>query len=116
MRVFQRSKFQRRIVMPLILTCFLSGCYKWVTLEPPVEQAIAEHNGKVRITLEDGRRVEFDSAPVADEFWHRRAQRDTAFSEVAKAEVRKTNVVGTVGVLLGAIAGYVVLCEASFAC
>ncbi len=53
MRVFQRSEFQRHLVIPLMLTCFLSGCYKWVPLEPPVEQAIAEHNGKVRITLED---------------------------------------------------------------
>ncbi len=33
MRVFRRSKFQRHIVIPLMLTCFLSGCYKW-SLQP----------------------------------------------------------------------------------
>ncbi len=27
MRVFRRSKFQRHIVVPLMLTCFLSSCY-----------------------------------------------------------------------------------------
>ncbi len=33
MRVFRRSKFQRHIVIPLMLVCFLSGCYKWVPPE-----------------------------------------------------------------------------------
>jgi hypothetical protein len=117
MPVFRRSKFQRRIVIPLMLVCFTAACHKWVPLEPPVEQALAEHNGKVRITLEGGRRVDFNSGRVAEEFWHGSAQRDTAFSSVAKAEVRKTNVVGMVGFLVGVVVGTVVLCEAgAFAC
>ena len=111
------SNFQRRIVTPLMLVCFMAACHKWVPLEPPVEQALAEHNGKARITLEDGQRVEFNSARVAEEFWHGSVQRDTAFSSVAKAEVRKTNVVGTVGFLVGLVVGTVVLCEVgAFAC
>ncbi len=117
MRVFRRSKFQRHLVIPLTLVCFMAACHHWVAVEPPVEQALAEHNGKVRMTLEDGRRVEFNSARVAEEFWQSSAQRDTAFSNVAKAEVRKTNVVGLVGFLVGVVVGTVVLCEGGvFAC
>ena len=104
MRVFRRSKFQRHLVIPLMLTCFLSACHKWVPLEAPVEQALSEHHGKVRLTLEDGRRVEYGSGPAALAFWHRRAQRDTALSDVPKAEVRKTDVVGTGGVVVGVAA------------
>ena len=119
MRVFRRSKFQRHLVIPLMLTCFLAACHKWAPLEAPVEQALAEHNGKARITLEDGRRVEFNSARVAEEFWQSSAQRDTAFSDVAKAEVRKTDVVGIVGLVVGigaalfvaAVITFVVVCE-----
>ncbi len=33
MRVFRRSKFQLHLVIPLMLTCFLSGCRKW-SLQP----------------------------------------------------------------------------------
>jgi hypothetical protein len=29
MRVFRQSKFQRHLLIPLMLTCFLSGCYRW---------------------------------------------------------------------------------------
>ncbi len=119
MRVFRRSKFQRHIVIPLMLVCFMAACHKWVPLEAPVEQALSEHNGKVRLTLEDGRRVEYGSGPAALAFWHRRAQRDTALSEVPKAEVRKTDVVATVGLVVGitavvlvaAVLAYVEACD-----
>jgi ferric-dicitrate binding protein FerR (iron transport regulator) len=99
MRVFRRSKFQRHIVIPLMLVCFMAACHKWVPVEPPVEQMLAEHDGEVRLTLEDGRRVEVNSGRVALAFLH--AQRDTALSDVAKAEVRKSDVVGTLGLVVG---------------
>ena len=133
MRMFRRSKFQRHIVIPLMLICLLSACHKWVPLESPLEQALAEHHGKVRLTLEDGQRVELESVFVARDsvFW--RAHDDvglgamrSAFgaplSDVAKAEVRKTDVVGTVGLVVGvsfaamlaAAAAFVITCEEDF--
>ncbi len=107
----------RRPLVLVTLVCFMAACHKWAPLEAPVEQALAEHNGEVRLTLEDGRRVDFDSGPVALAFWHRRAERDTALSDVPKAEVRKTDVVGTVGLVVGIGAalfgGLVLVCVAT---
>ena len=61
MRVFQRSKFQHRIVIPLILTCFLSGCYK---LSVPDASALSEEAPeRARIALSDGR-VELPSLEI----------------------------------------------------
>ncbi len=97
----------RRPLVLVTLVCFMAACHHWVAVEPPVEQTLAEHDGEVRLTLEDGRRVEVNSGGVALAFL--RAQRDTALSNVAKAEVRKSDIVGTVGLLLGAVAAYVVL-------
>lgn len=55
MRVFQRSKFQRHLVIPLMLTCFMSGCYK-LSVRPaptPFDEVLE----RARITLSDGRVV-----------------------------------------------------------
>ena len=56
MRVFRRSKFQRHLVLPLMLTCFLSGCYKWSGQPTPAYFDVAPE--RARITLDDGRVVE----------------------------------------------------------
>ena len=62
MRVFQRSKFQHRIVIPLILTCFLSGCYK---LSVPDASALSEEAPeRARMTVDDGRGVELRSPEI----------------------------------------------------
>ena len=71
----------------------------------------------MRLTLEDGRRVEYGSGPAALAFWHRRAQRDTALSNVPKAEVRKSDVGATVGlVVLGAAAAVGIVYAVSTIC
>ena len=58
MLYFRRSPFLRHVVLPLALASFLSACYKWVPLEPPVARAIAEtESGTVRITLADSSRI-----------------------------------------------------------
>ncbi len=119
MRVFRRSKFQRHLVIPLMLVCFMAACHKWVPLASPVEQALAEYHGKMRLTLETGHRIEVDSVYVARDsvFW--RAHDDAGLSatrsgfsvplsDVAKAEVRKSDVVGTVGLVVGITAAALV--------
>ncbi len=127
MRVFRRSKFQRHLVIPLMLVCFMAACHKWVPLESPLEQALTEHHGKVRLTLEDGQRVELESFFVArdsvfrDMFGATRSGVGVPLSDVAKAEVRKTDVAGTVGLVVGigaaivaaAVVGFLVVCEAT---
>ncbi len=124
MRVFRRSKFQRHIVIPLMLTCFLAACHKWAPLEAPVEQALADHHGKVRLTLEEGQRIEVDSVYVARDsvFWRAhddmglgvtRSGFSVPLSDVAKAEVRKSDVVGTVGLVVGVTFLGFVLCAAT---
>ena len=58
MLYFRRSPCLRRVILPLTLLAFLSACHKWVPLEPPVAQAIAEtESGTIRITLADSSRM-----------------------------------------------------------
>jgi hypothetical protein len=58
MLYFRRSPFLRRVVLPITLLAFLSACHKWVPLEPPVAQAVAERDpGTIRVTLADGSQV-----------------------------------------------------------
>ena len=62
MRVFRRSKFQRHLVIPLMLICFLSGCYKWSAQPGPATSHEAPE--RARITLSDGRVVELRSLEI----------------------------------------------------
>ncbi len=120
MRVFRRSKFQRHLVVPLMLVCFMSACHKWVQLESPLEQALAEHHGKVRLTLEDGQRVELESVFVArdsvfrDIFGATRSGVGVPLSDVVKAEVRRTDVAAIVGLVVAAAAAGVVIMAACY--
>jgi len=124
MRVFRRSKFQRHIMIPLMLVCFMSACHKWVPVASPLEWTLADHHGKVRLTLETGHRIEVDAVYVARDsvFWRAhddmglgatRSGFSVPLSDVAKAEVRKTDVVGTVGLVVGVTFLGFVLCAAT---
>ena len=62
MRVFRRSKFQRHLVLSLMLTCFLSGCYKWSVQSAPITLDAAPE--RARITLLDGRVVDPRSVEI----------------------------------------------------
>ncbi len=97
----------RRPLVLVTLVCFMSACHKWVPLESPVEQTLAEHHGKVRITLEGGQQVVLDSAWVARDSVFGVANGDTipvALSGVVEAEQRKANVPATVGLVVGGAA------------
>ena len=62
MRMFRRSKFQHHLVIPLMLTCFLSGCYKWSGQPTPAYVDAAPE--RARITLSDGRVVDPRSVEI----------------------------------------------------
>ena len=62
MRVFRRSKFQRHIVIPLMLVCFMSACHKWSV--QPGRPTLDEAPERARITLSDGRVVELRSLEI----------------------------------------------------
>ena len=86
----------------------MAACHKWVPLESPVEQTLAEHHGKVRLTLEDNQRVEFDSVWVSRDSIFSVASGDTvaiaSLSYVVGADERKANTTGTIVLVrLGAV-------------
>ena len=56
MQAFPRLKFQRHLVIPLMLTCFMSGCYK-LSVRPAAPTPFDEVLERARITLSDGRVV-----------------------------------------------------------
>jgi len=106
MRVYQRSKFQRHLVIPLLLTCFLTGCYKW-----SVQPASAISEGapeQVRLMLSDGSWVKLRSPEVRGDSivgWTKGASADTlaAYSRagLAAVEVRSIDVPKTTGLAVG---------------
>jgi hypothetical protein len=85
----------------------MAACHKWVPLESPVEQTLAEHHGKVRLTLEDGQRLVFDSVRVARDSVFEFRGDDAAplgpLADVFKAEQRGSNTIGTVLLVSGAV-------------
>ncbi len=104
------NPLHRRVVVLVTLVCFVAACHKWVPLESPVKQTLAEHHGKVRITLEGGQQVVLDSAWIGQDSVFGLAEGDTTsvpMATVAEVEQEKANVEGTVGLaLLGAVAAF----------
>jgi len=110
MRVFQRSKFQRHIVIPLMLVCFMSACHKWSV--QPAHPTLHEAPERARITLDDGRVVELRSLEIrgdsvvgfaktdASRFREAAVWGDTLqtypLADVTRFEVRKTDTGKTV--------------------
>lgn len=98
------NPLHRRVVVLVTLVSFMAACHKWVPLESPVEQTLAEHHGKVRLTLEDNQRIEFDSVWVSRDSVFSVASGDTvaiaSLSYVVGADERKANTTGTI-VLVG---------------
>ncbi len=115
MRVFRRSKFQRHIVIPLMLTCFLSGCYKWSVQPGPPTLHEAPERG--RITLSDGRVVELRSLEIRGDnvvgFAKSGSRVDTLqtypLADVTMFEVPKTGTAQTVLFSVAAAAALVLL-------
>ena len=125
MLYFRGSRVLRRVILPLTLLAFLSACHKWVPLEPPVAQAIAEaESGTIRVTLADSSRVvlqaryneiEGDSLYAIDELTRpvTLPLRDVVLVEEKEAEGGKTalligGIVLVVGAAVLAVVGSIV--------
>ena len=62
---FRRTRLFRLVVLPLMLVSFLSGCYKWVELEPPYSALAGrqtDDQANFRVTVTDSRSHLFFSA------------------------------------------------------
>ena len=118
---FSQSRLVHQVMLPVTLVTFMSACHKWSTVQPG--QPFAEDgNAEVRITQTDGQRVYVkESAVVGDTLTGlvNGNSASIALSETDKIEVRKTDVVGTVGLVVGigaaivaaAFLGFVVGCS-----
>jgi hypothetical protein len=108
MLCFRRSPLLRRVILPLTLLAFLSACHKWVPLEPPVAQAVAEEEpGTVRVTLADGSQVVLKEPHISGDslvaFEDGKEPQTVALllEDVRQAEVQRTNKPATVGLVFG---------------
>ena len=118
---FSQSRLVHQVMLPVTLVTFMSACHKWSTVQPG--QPFAEEGtAEVRITQTDGQRVYVkESAVVGDTLTGlvNGHSASIALSETDKIEVRKTDVVGTVGLVVGigaaivaaAFLGFVVGCS-----
>ncbi len=110
MLYFRRSPCLRRVVLPLTLLAFLSACHKWVPLEPPVAQAIAEEEpGTVRVTLADGwqrvlkePRISGDSL-IAFEEGKKPRTVALPLEDLQRVEERRANTPATIGLVVGSL-------------
>jgi hypothetical protein len=108
MLYFRRSPFLRRVVLPLALLAFLSAFYKWVPLEPPVAQAVAEEEpGTVRVTLADSSRIVLKEPHIMGDsliaFEDGKEPQTVALplEDLRQVEEQRTNVPATVGLVFG---------------
>ena len=125
MLTFRRNRFLRRVVLPLTLLAFVSACYKWADVQPPIERAFAEEQPEtVRLTLvgdsvlvvktptiqgdtlialdtrwrEVGTGASVDGVPVT-ELVHPRLT--VPLDQIRQVEVKKGNTAGTVLLVAG---------------
>ena len=118
---FSTSGFIHQVMLPVTLVAFMSACHKWSTVEPG--QPFAEEGTEeLRITQTDGQRVVLKESAVVGDTLVGLVNGDSVsvvLSEADKVEVRKTDVGGTVGLVVGigaaivaaAVLGYVVGCS-----
>lgn len=94
---FVRRPFDRRAVVLLTVVCFMSACHRWVPLEAPVEQTLAQHEGRLRLTLEDDEQIIGDSAWIAGDSVFVVADPETTsgvpLSDVVGVETRESNAI-----------------------
>ncbi len=103
-----------------MLTCFLSGCYKWSAQTTRAAVASDEAPEQVRVMLSDGSVVKLRSPEVRGDSivgW-KKGTRDIAsadtlaaysLADVAAVEVRSTDVLKTTGLVVAGVFGIVAI-------
>jgi hypothetical protein len=122
---FPISRFIHQVMLPVTLVAFMSACHKWTTVEPG--QPFAEEGTEeLRITQTHGQWVVLRQSAMVGDSVVGLVNGDSvsfALSEVDKVEVRKTDVAGTVGLVVGigaaivaaAFVGFIVGCASGCA-
>ena len=114
-----RSRYARRVLMPVMAVSLLSACHHWKVQETAPAQVVTENQpDRVRLTMLDSTRVELREPQVSgseilgkwnwDQDWYggEPALRRVAIDSVSYVEIRKTAIVNTV--LLGFLGATVV--------
>ena len=100
---FREFPFLRLVVLPVAVAASVSACAKYVVLQPPLDETVAQESGKVRVTLADGSRflvahptIRADSLIGFDsDSWDGRAYTDSvqvALDDVFAVEKKKTDI------------------------
>ncbi len=114
MLYFRRSPLLRRVILPLTLLAFLSACHKWVPLEPPVAQAIAEtESGTIRVTLADSSRIVLKEPHISGDslmaFEDEKEPQTVALllEDLQRVEEKRANTPATIGLVVGSIGVFI---------
>ncbi len=101
-----RRPSDRRVAVLLTVVCFMTACHHWVPLEAPVEQTLAQHEGKLRLTLNNDEQIIGDSAWIAGDSVFLVAETEKTsgvpLSDVVAAETRESNAVEVVAITAAA--------------
>jgi hypothetical protein len=91
--------------LALLLMVQATGCASWRTITQPLPETLVQHpNRKVRVTLQDGRTIEADSAQAGADalIMYQREGVDTIpLAQVQAVQVRLPNTWKTVGLVIG---------------
>lgn len=114
----RQSAFARSFLLPLALLLWLSACHKWVQLQPPLQQAIAEEKPRtIRVTMQDGVQKELKEPRVSGDTLISRQtvgqQVEIPLEAVRTVEARKANTPATVALAVGATLGAILVFWAS---
>jgi hypothetical protein len=103
MLYYRRSRFLRRVILPITLLSFLSACHKWVELKPPYEQAFAEEQPeKVRLTVVGNSRLVLEEPRVqGDTLFGLSRRTGVPLDQIQRAEVRQDDMVANVFLITG---------------
>ena len=138
-----RSRYARRVLVPVMVVSLLSGCSYWHVQEMTPSQVVTEKEpDRVRLTMLDGARVELSEPQVVgseilgkgkwdgdnsgripgEVFWNGADHwlRRIAIDSVSYVEIRKTDIAGIValGILMAPVVAFVAfgICGAAGGC
>lgn len=91
--------------LALLLMVQATGCASWRTVTQPLPETLVQHpNRKVRVTLQDGRTIEADSAQAGADaliMFQREGVDTIPLAQLQAVQVRLPSTWKTVGLVLG---------------